>query len=377
MRTLPVIIFFCTSFQIITLACKHTDEKEGLSKVSSSEDLWPQPFREYVGSLPVDRIQENCRPRIIFPNGERKGVVFMIHGFTACPQQYFEIGERLAGEGYEVVLPLMPGHGRLPIMKNGKETDDLSGLADDKNYMKVYGDFSDLINKIAESYPAPRIVAGLSVGASAAMLASQRRPDIWDKALIMTPAFEIANNYVWLLVGTLHIADEMPINLIPRSVYNERKSWGPGCMVERSMPNARAGICEFLTKNVVGMNQFGYDVWHMLKPNALKVQFVGVENDPVANPKAIFNAVGRLRGEKMGVIPYYSKKRMDEHESVRICIMPKDVNHSLLSRYDSPGENKYWIPGLVRQLEAFITEGVFIPFDKGNRHHNDPACIFQ
>jgi hypothetical protein len=33
------------------------------------------------------------------------------------------------------------------------------------------------------------------------------------------------------------------------------------------------------------------------------------------------------------------------------------VNHSLLSRFDSPDEDKYWIPAVLEQAIRFAAEG--------------------
>jgi hypothetical protein len=49
------------------------------------------------------------------------------------------------------------------------------------------------------------------------------------------------------------------------------------------------------------------------------------------------------------------------------------ANHSLLSRFDAPNQNKYWIDTLLPKVVDFISEGEFFEAGSG-RAHNDPVC---
>jgi alpha-beta hydrolase superfamily lysophospholipase len=50
-------------------------------------------------------------PRHYAPTKRSSGVVVLFHGFSACPQQYDVLGPLIAAEGFDVLLPLTPGHG--------------------------------------------------------------------------------------------------------------------------------------------------------------------------------------------------------------------------------------------------------------------------
>ncbi len=43
--------------------------------------------------------------------GKYKGVAVLFHGFTACPSQWSQITTLLSERGYEILVPLLPGHG--------------------------------------------------------------------------------------------------------------------------------------------------------------------------------------------------------------------------------------------------------------------------
>ncbi len=47
----------------------------------------------------------------IFLEGTKNKAVLMFHGFTGSSEEMLELGEILNKEGYEVFIPLLPGHG--------------------------------------------------------------------------------------------------------------------------------------------------------------------------------------------------------------------------------------------------------------------------
>ena len=116
-------------------------------------------------------IQQDCMPRYYPASKPSKGMVMFFHGFTACPQQYFAIGERLSAMGYDVFLPLSPGHGREPFDGAKGDQDnfkDLPSTAHAEEYVAVEQDnqrlaeFVQKMNAIASLHPGPRYLAGLS-----------------------------------------------------------------------------------------------------------------------------------------------------------------------------------------------------------------------
>ncbi|XGV95491.1 MAG: alpha/beta hydrolase [Leptolyngbya sp. BL-A-14] len=55
---------------------------------------------------------DTCRSRFFFqPNPAAKVIVFF-HGFTAVPEQFVPIGEAFFQAGFNVLIPLLPGHGQ-------------------------------------------------------------------------------------------------------------------------------------------------------------------------------------------------------------------------------------------------------------------------
>ena len=108
----------------------------GSESALATSDALPAPavtrWESYVARVTAEApLQEGCAPtRVSPPQGVRaKGVVALFHGFTACPQQFVDVAADLAASGFEVLLPLLPGNGRVPrVVEGTKRVDDVSGL---------------------------------------------------------------------------------------------------------------------------------------------------------------------------------------------------------------------------------------------------------
>lgn len=61
-------------------------------------------------ALPL--LNEACRSRFFFKPNPTEKVCLFLHGFTAGPYQFVPIGEAFFRAGYNVLVPLMPGHGQ-------------------------------------------------------------------------------------------------------------------------------------------------------------------------------------------------------------------------------------------------------------------------
>jgi hypothetical protein len=122
-------------------------------------DLWSKHVASETVALNSSgkEIVSDCKPHF-YPHREgtvRKGMAMYLHGFTACPQQYFDIAEILSGKGFDVFLPLMPGEGRKATGKDDYLQDLPSKLTQETyppNNSKQhpqYAEFAKNINEIA------------------------------------------------------------------------------------------------------------------------------------------------------------------------------------------------------------------------------------
>jgi pimeloyl-ACP methyl ester carboxylesterase len=299
--------------------------------------LW-NSYRDGIGAV----LQPGCEPTHV-PASTRapaRGMVILLHGFTACPQQFFELAPQLAAAGYEVLIPLLPGHGRAPAGDANRWIDDVSAMPGE-GQEQVYHQFLDVMNAIAAAFPGPRAIAGLSLGGSMTVAALIRAPDLYDRGLVYTPLFRMSG------IGRL------PVETAPGWFPTD---WGAGCVDERTRPQPRAGICQFRIEHVRAALAIGRFARQHFDAVRRPVQFVAVTADAVASPEAIQSVAER-------------------NPRAVLCYMPSTVNHSLLSRFDSPDEDKYWIPTVNQRSVDFLTEGTPFPTRGASMYPPHPLCI--
>ena len=84
--------------------------------------------------------------------GELKGVIILYHGFSACPNYYNEIADKLQDECWHIYLPLTIGHGYNQCASN--DTSCASGIHLKFNLTQLptsrepYIDFINMMNTI-------------------------------------------------------------------------------------------------------------------------------------------------------------------------------------------------------------------------------------
>lgn len=322
------------------LAGMEPDEAGGKADgVTATNQAWA----DYVARVGAEApLQAGCEPvhASVPPGVEHRGAVVLFHGFTACPQQFFELVEPLTQEGFEVFLPLLPGHGRVPEVKDGSFVDDIEGLpsvGELDRYDALVADMQAVMSEVSGEH----VVGGLSVGATVALsaLANDERAT-WDRGVALVPFLAFS--------GTARLLNVGP------SWW--RMGWGPGCQDERTRPEPRAGICEFELGHIRAVRDLGQRVKDELDAVSVPLVMVGVEDDPTANPSSIAGAVR-------------------DAPVADLCFMPKSVSHSMLSRFDSPDENKFWLPAVNAQSIDAIVDGE--PFDTDGPSKYEPfeRCV--
>jgi pimeloyl-ACP methyl ester carboxylesterase len=135
---------------------------------------------------------EQCRSLFLLHPQPTKRVFLFFHGITAAPYQFRTIAQLLHKAGYNVLVPLMPGHG-------------VAGNWDAKNppplpeNIQVYQDFALTWLRHAKTLGQKVVVGGLSAGGClAAWLGVERALEI-DRALLFAPYLSNATMIVDLV----------------------------------------------------------------------------------------------------------------------------------------------------------------------------------
>ncbi len=144
----------------------------------------------YQGLFDGDLIRPGNYPEIMYHGGSRKNAIVLVHGLTDSPYFMKAIGKRFYAMGFNVLLPLLPGHG-LKIPDSQIDTVTFTQWLDEVNFAV------DCATGLGEQIS----IGGLSAGGNLATYKA-----ITDKKHI--------NGALFLFAGALDIHD--PIETVLR-----------------------------------------------------------------------------------------------------------------------------------------------------------------
>jgi pimeloyl-ACP methyl ester carboxylesterase len=145
-------------------------------------------------ALPVRN--EKCRSKFFFHPHPTPKVFLFFHGFTAGPYQFEPLGETLFQSGYNVLVPLQPGHG-IAGHWNGENPPPLPEDA------QVYKQFVLEWFQQAKLLGEQLIMGGYSTGGTLAAWFAQEHSQSIEKTLLFAPYLSGMNKLVDWLVETL------------------------------------------------------------------------------------------------------------------------------------------------------------------------------
>ncbi|MFZ4715642.1 MAG: serine aminopeptidase domain-containing protein [Bacteriovoracaceae bacterium] len=357
-----------------------------LPLLAQQSPIFEEKVNQFLNKSLERNLQVGCKPRIYKAKSTVpfKGTVVLHHGFTACPQQFFELSEKyLTPAGYDVLLTVLPGHGGTWDNKGHDQFDLLMGR---KNMETVTEKFTSEINDIMKNAAGEKIIGGLSIGSEFAYHSVLKNPKLYQRLIMISPFFRLSNEkkefepgkHLFLkimqtVLGPISKArpklideltdDKPPILLRPfKGLKNSRNGWGKGCS-ETERQGGRAGTCEFSLDKISAIQKYGEYLLSQNPPKDIQIQFVGVRKDPTASVPHAYSL--------------YQKIKEQSKAKVNFCLTPKSVNHSMLSRFDSPTENKYWIEKALENVSDFIIDGKQLDESSGDDDYMDCADILE
>lgn len=134
---------------------------------------------------------------LIQPNFTDKVCLFL-HGFTATPEQFIPVGKAFFQAGYNVLIPLLPGHG-IAGEWNGDNPPPLP------ENQQIYQEFGLRWLEIAQSFGKKIIVGGLSGSGTLAAWLALERPEQIYRAVAFAPYLSGSNKVVDLFVQVFNI----------------------------------------------------------------------------------------------------------------------------------------------------------------------------
>src|SRR5258706_747809 len=152
-------------------------------------------------------IAPECRTIVLTHGARVRHVVVLFHGLTNCPAQFDSLGRLLFARGANVVIPVLPAHGRAD-----RGTAALADLTSSELEA-----FTHRVLDAAAALGDSLTVAGLSLGGVLTAWAAQERPDV-TRAVAIAPMFGLA-----LAPGPLSNA----VARVYRATPNRFQWWDP------------------------------------------------------------------------------------------------------------------------------------------------------
>ena len=305
-------------------------------------------------------LQEACKPRRVAATQPYRGTALLFHGFSACPQQYFALAPLLAAQGFDVLLPLTPGHGNA-VNHSGipsadhciygcdhvEQVDDTTGLP---NTTVGYALFVHRMNDIMQHATGERVVAGLSLGGALAAAAANSELNIFARTLVMNPLLKLSN--------ALEDYGEQLLDLVP-GVRQKYAGWGHECTMERQ--HGRAGICTFRVDQAAAARNFGYATLRSMRRAA-----------PGSDVAVIYD-------HQDNTVSTASARNLSTEANASSCVL-NFTQHSFLSTYDDLNVNKWWLNEVSCRIVDYLANGIPFPVvaardaDEGNDHYCELQC---
>ena len=147
----------------------------------------PHPAQSYeeavqrIDVLKANRLSEmnpDCVTQFMTHGNKVAHAIILVHGYTSCPAQFQELGQRFYDLGYNVLIAPLPHHGLADRM-----TDEQAQLT-----AKELAGYADEVVDIAQGLGDHISMLGISAGGVTTAWAAQNRSDI-DLAVIISPAF--------------------------------------------------------------------------------------------------------------------------------------------------------------------------------------------
>lgn len=126
----------------------------------------------------ASKMNPDCIAQFMSHGQKTDKVIIFVHGYTNCPAQFKELGQRFYDLGYNVLITPLPHHGLANRM-----TDEQAQLSADE-----LATYADQMVDIADGLGEQIIMAGISGGGITTAWAAQYRKDV-DLAVLISPAF--------------------------------------------------------------------------------------------------------------------------------------------------------------------------------------------
>lgn len=311
-----------STIRLILMAVQAVFCAHPVTAMAANLDSFDARWNAYVEATTEEPLQPGCHPRRYRPprNVERRGAIVAYHGFSACPQQYFQLGPLLATLGFDVLVPPLPGHG-LPRASDG--TEQLDDVPTSVNWAPAYGGLAAQMNDIMALSPGQRVIVGYSLGGTVAINGAFRAPDLYDRMVLIAPLIRIRMPaYLETLANSLgRVPGLRSMRVKPPDMEHDCNTWTEA---------GRAGFCDYRLEHVPAMIALERQnrQWNQQQPLRLPIGVILADDDRVVSNDATQELADIQR----------------QHGTVTICMLTGGVPHEILTPYENVGREMFWLP---------------------------------
>ena len=147
----------------------------------------------------ASRMNPECIAQFTTHGQKTAKVIILVHGYTNCPAQFKELGQRFYDLGYNVLIAPLPHHGLADRM-----TDEQGQLKAEE-----IATYADQVVDIADGLGEQITMVGISGGGVTTAWAAQNRKDV-SLAVIISPAFGYKAIPTMLTAPTMNVVLTLP-----------------------------------------------------------------------------------------------------------------------------------------------------------------------
>ncbi len=260
-----------------------------ISKLTSH----PHPAKSYTEALQrfialqakeQEKMNPLCLAQLMTHNKQTDRAIVLVHGYTNCPQQFYELGVRFYHAGYNVLIAPLPHHGQADRMTTEHAQLTAEELAA----------YADETIDIACGLGKKVTMMGISAGGVTTAWAAQNRSDL-DLGIIISPAFGFKQVPTPLTAAAMNIFRFLPDSF---------EWWDP--VLKEKVPPAHT-YPRYSRHALVEILRLGYSVQaeaDRKAPAAKRVVVILNANDNMINNDLTMKVVNIWKEHQAGVTTY-------------------------------------------------------------------------
>jgi pimeloyl-ACP methyl ester carboxylesterase len=260
------------------------------------------------------------RPRAFLHDEPTENVFVLLHGLTNTPEQFDKLGHILYERGHNVLLPVMPGHGKADRMTDALGEFTVQGMMNPANQTA----------SIARVLGRRVTIVGLSVNGTAAAWMAQTRADV-DRVVLLAPFLSPHGLPPWARVPVTRLLVRMP---------NAFLWWDP--VHQKDLPGPSHAYPRFSTRSIGATMLLGI---HVLEES--------VKSAPMCGSILVVTTASDFAADNASTAQLVANWRRHRPESIETFESPESDNvpHDFIDPNQPNQQVELVYPQLINMLE--------------------------